>query len=55
MNADLKHFIVTVLGRAVLPTLLLVTTVAFFSVPYSLGHHPGEEGGVRPVIAHHMT
>jgi hypothetical protein len=46
MNQDLKNFIAAVVTLAVLPTLLPVAAVAFISMPHTLGHHPGEAGGV---------
>lgn len=41
MNADLKNFVASYL-RIVLVTLMPVAMVAFLSIPYSLGGHPGE-------------
>jgi hypothetical protein len=55
MNHDLKNFIVTVIARAVLPTLLLVAAVAFITMPYTLGHHPGEAAASPQATAMHMT
>jgi hypothetical protein len=55
MNRDLKTFIATVITRAVLPTLLLVTAVAFIAMPYTLGHHPGEAETSPQATAGHMT
>lgn len=55
MNHDLKNFILTVITRAVLPTLLLVAAVSFITMPYTLGHHPGEAAASPPVAARHMT
>lgn len=55
MNSDLKYFIAMVLTRAVLPTLLLVAAVAFVTMPFALGGHPGEAGGTPPLAARHMT
>lgn len=55
MNHDLKNFIVTVVTRAVLPTLLLVAAVSFIAMPYTLGHHPGEAAASPPAAARHMT
>jgi hypothetical protein len=48
MNHDLKNFIVTVVTRAVLPTLLLVAAVSFITMPYTLGHHLGEAAASPP-------
>ena len=55
MNHDLKNFIVTVVTRAVLPTLLLVSAVAFITIPYTLGHPPGEAAASPQATARHMT
>ena len=41
MNPHLKSFAQSVLC-AVLPTLFVVALTAFVSIPYSLGHHPGD-------------
>jgi hypothetical protein len=55
MNHDLNQFIAAVLLRAVVPALVLVAAVAFFSMPYTLGHHPGEAAATRPSISWHST
>ncbi len=55
MNHDLKNFITTVITRAVLPALLLVATVSFITMPYTLGHHPGEAAASPQATARHMT
>ena len=55
MNHDLKNFIATVIARAVLPTLLLVAAVSFITMPYTLGHHPGEAASSPQATAMHMT
>ena len=55
MNHDLKNFIVTVVTRAVLPTLLLVAAVTFITMPYTLRHHPGEAAASTQPAAKHMT
>lgn len=55
MNHDLKNFIATVITRAVLPTLLLVAAVAFITMPYTLGHHPGEARTMPQATARHMS
>jgi hypothetical protein len=54
MNPHIKSFIANVLV-AVLPTLLLVATTAFISIPYSLGHHPGDLPGQGAVTLRHLT
>lgn len=55
MNHDLKNFIAAVVTRAVLPTLLLVAAVAFITMPFTLGHHPGEAAVSPQTAARHMT
>jgi len=55
MNHDIKHFITTVITRAVLPALLLVAAVSFVTMPYTLGQHPGEAGMPPPATPLHMT
>lgn len=42
MNTHLKQFITKYL-TVVFATLMSVSFVAFLSIPYSLGGHPGEE------------
>lgn len=54
MNPHIKSFIANVL-MAVLPTLLLVATTAFVSIPYSLGHHPGDVPAQGIATAQHLT
>jgi hypothetical protein len=41
--------------RAVLPALVLVAAVAFITMPYTLGHHPGEAATTSPTVARHMS
>lgn len=55
MNHDLKNFIVTVVTRAVLPTLLLVAVVSFITLSYTLGHQPGKAAASPQAAARHMT
>lgn len=55
MNRDLGKFITILVTRAVLPAVLLVAGVAFITLPYTLGHHPGEARAAQPTIAAHMT
>lgn len=50
MNQDLRNVLITVVTRAVRPTLLLVAAVSFITMPDRLGHHPGEAAAAR-----HMT
>lgn len=54
MNPHVKSFVATVL-MAVLPPLLLVATTAFVSIPYVLGHHPGELPGQGVTAVSHLT
>ena len=54
MNHDLKSFIFSML-RVALPVLMLVATVAFVTMPYALGHHPGDQGTTAPAFSRHMT
>jgi len=42
MNSDLQHFVTKFLS-VVFATLMSVSFVAFLSIPYSLGGHPGED------------
>jgi hypothetical protein len=39
----------------VMTTLIPVILVAFLSIPYSLGHHPGEVRAPVPATLPHMT
>ena len=55
MNHHLRTFTITVLTRAVLPSLLLVAAVTFITMPYTLGHHPGEAAASTQPAATHMT
>jgi len=54
MNADIKHFILAWV-RVVAPTLFLVATTAFLTIPYSLGHHPGDSTPASTDTVRHMT
>ena len=47
-------FILSVV-RVTLPAAMLVAATAFFTMPYTLGHHPGEQGVNEPAFARHMT
>ncbi|MDP1645417.1 MAG: hypothetical protein Q8L71_07940 [Thiobacillus sp.] len=42
------------LGTIILGTLLLVFSVAFVSVPYTLGGHPGE-ASASAVATYHLS
>ena len=54
MNTDLKDFMVSYL-RVVLGTLMPIALVAFLSIPYSLGGHPGEPLSDASNSEIHMT
>lgn len=54
MNSHLKSFVQSVL-RAVLPTLFIVALSAFVSIPYSLGHHPGDTPLAAAGVARHVS
>jgi hypothetical protein len=54
MNADLKNFMAAYL-RIVLMTLMPIALVAFLSIPYSLGGHPGEPTAAANGSDLHMT
>ncbi len=56
MNPDLKTFVATVIIRVVLPPLVVMAAVAFITMPYTLGHHPGEASvAVERTDYRHMT
>lgn len=54
MDSSLRVFVRQVIG-AVAAALVPVVLVAFWSIPYSLGGHPGEERGIDTATARHMT
>jgi hypothetical protein len=54
MNADLKNFAMPIL-RVIAATLFMVFSVAFVSVPYSLGAQPGEPVVAQQASPRHMT
>ncbi len=54
MNTDLKSFMVSYL-RVVLGTLMPIALIAFLSITYSLGGHPGEPISTATYSAMHMT
>lgn len=54
MNADIKNLILAWI-RVVAPTLFLVATTAFLTIPYSLGHHPGDSTPALTDSVRHMT
>ncbi|MDD5028373.1 MAG: hypothetical protein PHH58_02555 [Rhodoferax sp.] len=49
MNSDLKQFASKYLSL-VAGTLMVVSFVAFISIPYSLGGHPGESNVARASV-----
>jgi hypothetical protein len=55
MNTDLQNFL-RPLAQVITATLLAVCTVAFVSVPYSIGRIPGEPAvHAQADAARHMT
>lgn len=56
MPTEVKHLILSML-RVALPTLFIVATVAFVSIPYSLGHVPGDvqQASLHAGEPRHMT
>ena len=54
MDKDLKAFALQWLRVAVI-ALASVAFVAFTSIPYSLGGHPGEMAARTPPAERHMT
>ncbi len=54
MNPSLKLFIRQMLG-VVMAALVPVVLVAFLSIPYTLGGHPGDERVPDTAAALHMT
>ena len=56
MPNEARQLILSML-RVALPTLLIVATVAFVSIPYSLGHQPGEaqQASIHAGELRHMT
>jgi hypothetical protein len=54
MDHDLKEFVLSML-RAALPAAMLVATAAFITIPYTLGHHPGEPSATEQMPDRHMT
>lgn len=54
MHHDLKMFIRSLLW-AVIPTLFLVASTAFITIPFALGHHPGDSVTALDASARHMT
>ena len=54
MNSSLRLFIRQVLN-VVLAALVPVVLVAFLSIPYSLGGHPGEDRTATASSSQHMT
>ena len=54
MDTDLRHFLRPLL-QVIAATLFTVFTVAFLSLPYCLGTHPGDPHAVVQGTARHMT
>jgi hypothetical protein len=54
MNSWLRVF-VRQFASAVAAALVPVALVAFLSIPYNLGGHPGEERRIDMTTASHMT
>jgi hypothetical protein len=56
MPTEVKQLIFSLL-RVALPTLFIVATVAFVSIPYSLGHQPGDmqQASLHTGEPRHMT
>ena len=49
------HVFVRQLAGAVAAALVSVAIVAFWSIPYSLGGHPGEGSSIGTATPTHMT
>lgn len=54
MNTDLKNFLKP-LSQVIAATLFVVFTVAFLSIPYVLGGHPGDPQVAQQDSSRHMT
>ena len=54
MNSSLRLFIRQFLG-VLLASLVPVVLVAFLSIPYSLGGHPGDDRTLATPVSQHMT
>ncbi len=54
MNSSLRLFIRQFLG-VLLASLVPVVLVAFLSIPYSLGGHPGDDRTLAAPVSQHMT
>lgn len=54
MNSSLRWFLSQYLG-VVAATLAPVILVAFLSIPFSLGGHPGDARLAGGTVAQHMT
>jgi hypothetical protein len=54
MDSSLRLF-VRQFGGFVLASLVPVIVVAFLSVPFIVGGHPGEPRTADPLVAQHMT
>jgi hypothetical protein len=54
MDSSLRVFVRQIMS-AVAAALVPVVLIAFLSIPYSLGGHPGEERRIDMATATHMT
>jgi len=54
MDSSLRVFVRQIAG-VVAAALIPVALIAFWSIPYSLGDHPGEVRSTEPAMARHMT
>lgn len=54
MDSSLRLFIRQYIG-VVFATLVPIVLVAFLSIPYTLGGHPGDERIANAPIEQHMT
>jgi hypothetical protein len=54
MNADLKNFVHPFV-LVIVATLFAVLTVAFLTMPFTLGTHPGDPQTGQPAALRHMT
>jgi hypothetical protein len=54
MNTDLRNF-VRPLAQVIAATLFAVFTVAFVTVPYTLGTHPGDPHAAQQGAPRHMS
>lgn len=50
-----QHSFIRQFAGAVVSALIPVILVAFWSIPFNLGGHPGEGRAAAPPLAGHMT